>query len=497
MLDKKSMERGWAFATQIVGGSIAATNSISYANRVAQVQIEIEKLTGNLLALKSNAPDASIGGFAAEAWHEGTFNIGAKTVGSTNVAVTGRPGTEGALGRNNNGSVDIRIQTSNGVPINDYSSKYMVNAKETAKEQARPHRNGTGTKFDRDYRLNPSDQINDVKDISENRANNPETPENWKQGYKETAELSTDKIADGKAESKPLSKQESLDLAKEIKQGKIDLKKHGVENELTAATEVIKQAAKAGLTAAIISAIMQTAPEIFKAINYLIKNKELDPEQLKRIGTKAITAGPEGFVLGSLACTLQIKIAEGALGPSLQTLIFDSMGPTILGTIVALTYVTIKNSVLVAVGKMTAREMGAALMDTVIISSGYVAGASIGGVIGQAIGFTIPVIGYLLGSLVGCAFAVAYNIGKKRFISFCVDSGFTCFGLVDQDYSLPEEVLEDMGIDVTPITRTKVLKTEIARISFQNYLKNNFLETIEIKIVKRGIIGVNRVGYVI
>lgn len=33
-------------------------------------------------------------------------------------------------------------------------------------------------------------------------------------------------------------------------------------------------------------------------------------------------------------------------------------------------------------------------------------------------------------------------------MSFCIDTGFTMFGLVKQDYTLPEDVLEYIGIDV-------------------------------------------------
>jgi hypothetical protein len=38
--------------------------------------------------------------------------------------------------------------------------------------------------------------------------------------------------------------------------------------------------------------------------------------------------------------------------------------------------------------------------------------------------------------LIGTSFCVIYNIGKKKLISFCVDTGFTCFGLVEQNYEL-------------------------------------------------------------
>ncbi len=497
MTDKKVMEQGWAFASRITGSSAAAYANSGYAAQVSAVQNEIDNLARSMASLKSGASDASISGFVAETWHAGTFNINAKASNSTNVAIAGQPGTEGVLGRNNYGSVDILVQTADGTPINEYGAKYLVNAKETAKSQSMPDKYGIGTKYKEQLRLNPSDQNADVIAISKKRANNPNTPDNWKEGYEQTARLSRDRISDGEVDSKPLSKDESMEIAKEIKEDKLDLKKHGVENELMGAKEIMQKATQAGLTAAAISAIMQTAPDIFKAIDYLIKNKKLDPESLKNIGVKGLSAGAEGFIIGSTACILQMKIAEGLLGPAIQQAMASTMAPTILGTLVSLAYTTIKNSIMVAAGKMTARDMGSVLIDTVAISSGYVAGAAIGGAIGQAIGFAVPVVGYILGSLVGCAFAAVYNIGKKKFISFCVDSGFSCFGLVDQDYTLPESVLAEMGIDITPISRTQVSRTEISRTQSQNYTSRINLQTVDIKIVKRGIIDLNQVGYVL
>lgn len=47
--------------------------------------------------------------------------------------------------------------------------------------------------------------------------------------------------------------------------------------------------------------------------------------------------------------------------------------------------------------------------------------------------------------------AVVYNIGKKKLISLCVEAGFTCFGLVEQDYELPEEILRRGIIGVNKI----------------------------------------------
>ena len=134
----------------------------------------------------------------------------------------------------------------------------------------------------------------------------------------------------------------------------------------------------------------------------------------------------------------------------------------------------------------------------VVVSGGYLVGAHIGGIIGQALGFQLPVVGYLLGSLIGTSFSVVYNIGKKKLISFCVDTGFTCFGLVEQNYELPEDVLREMGVETVEIPRTKIDTTNIPRteINASEIAMANY-ETIDITVLRRGVIGVNKVGYVI
>ncbi len=254
---------------------------------------------------------------------------------------------------------------------------------------------------------------------------------------------------------------------------------------------MLKQALKAGYSAAAITAIMQLTPEVFKAIDYLVKRGEINLQQIKKIGTKAIRTSAEGFLRGSVSCSLLIMCEKGAFGTALK-----GISPTLLGTVVVVAMETVKNSILVAAGKMTAKEMGEAFVNGVIVSVGFFVGIKIGGIIGQALGFELPVIGYLLGSFIGCAFAAVYNIGKKKFISFCVDTGFTCFGLVEQNYELPEDVLTEMGVDFAPISRANVERTEVNRVEVGTVVERTDYETVDIKILKRGIIGIYRVGYV-
>lgn len=282
-------------------------------------------------------------------------------------------------------------------------------------------------------------------------------------------------------------------IAKEINQDGFEAEKHGFKKEellKEIRINYVNQAMKAGLTAASITAITQLVPELYKAIDYLIKNGEINLNNVKQSSEKLITSTGESFLRGSIAYTVEIGIQNGLFGEALQT-----VSPSVIGSMVTIILGTIKNSILVATGKITANQMGGYFVDSIIISSGYIVSMELGGIIVQAICPELPMIGYAIGSLLGCSLSVAYSIGKKNLISFCVDSGFTCFGLVDQNYELPEEILSRLGVDYIPIPKADILTTDINRISTEEQIEYKQFETIDIQILKRGIIGINKIGY--
>jgi hypothetical protein len=350
--------------------------------------------------------------------------------------------------------------------------------------------------------LHPEARATAQRRADTNQLTRPEVSE----AYRETGDKLVSRVEnDEGVKSIAKDKSDYEKMAKSGKNQEFKASDHDLTADSAIKTEyMLKQALQAGVTAATITVVMQMAPEIYKTIGYLIKHGELNIQQIKHSGTKAISAGAEGFLRGSVSCTLMIMCEKGVFGEAMK-----GISPTALGIAVSIVMGTIKNSILVAAGKMTAQQMGAAFVDSLIVSAGFYAGmvigdaimateigATIGGVIGQIFGFELPVVGYLLGSLIGCAFAAAYNIGKKKLISFCIDTGFTCFGLVEQDYELPEEVLNDMGIDTIQIPRVDVKRTDIQRTDISSDVEKNEYETIDMTILRRGVIGVNKVGYV-
>ena len=480
MQKNSAVQQGWAFATEILGADVAANMGASYVDAIEQAIKQLEDNINN--HQYRNLGIGQLQGYMLEEWGSGTFNVDAVAADSADRAAV--------LHSTAKDSVDIQLDSGKA-----YSAKSYVTAEKTAKAQARFTPDTGNASYKGQGRLVPSDQLTDARAAAHREAlrNQPIRSE-VSEAYAETETELTDTIKNEEGiSSRSASRKELEEIAKESKDKSFNAEEHGVSVESAIKTEyLLKQALKAGYTAAAVTVAVQLAPEIYKAIDFLIKHGELDVQQIKKMGTKGISAGAEGFLRGSVSSSLKIMCDAGVLGEA-----FKGINPTVLGTVVALVMQTVKNSILVAAGKMTTKQMGSAFVDTVVVSGGYLIGAHIGGIIGQSLGFELPVVGYLLGSLIGTSLCVLYNIGKKKLISFCVDTGFTCFGLVEQNYELPEEVMNELGVETIPIPRTQIDRVEIPRAHARTTdINKTDYETIDITVLRRGVIGVNRIGYV-
>lgn len=497
--------KGYKFFESNSAGFVGANYTAGY---VADVENEIDKLVKDLNSFEGfKTASEKLKGDIAEFWHAGTFNINAVVEGSKNRAWVDR----------SHDFASTDISTNFG---DRYGLKFYSSAQASAKAQSvsifqrfNEYRSGGGNDslenfllkrgyndldkilndpiYSGQIRIIPRDQLEEAvswlqRMINTESARRPEQVYR----YQETLELLSDRLksSDG-VESIPLSKKEAELLATLAKEGKVDPEKLGLTpTELIHFKNILKQSFKAGMTAATISVMLKIAPEVYKAISYLIKNGELDEKQFQKIGFAALSGGSEGFVRGTISAALTATCKAGFLGEMAK-----KIDPTIIGTITVLTVNVIKNAFLVSIGRKQKRDLTEELVRDMYISTCSL----IGGGVSQSV-IEIPVFGYLVGSFLGSIFgSFTYNAGQKAVVSFCVDSGFTLFGLVEQDYTLPKELLDEIGIETFDYETFEPETFEIDSFDFDTFDIDSFApDTLDIRFLRRGVIGVSKVAYI-
>jgi hypothetical protein len=474
---------------------------------VSNVENAINVLTNTLNQFAGYNTDADkLKGDVAEFWHSGTFNINASVRGdSARVNVARSHGL---------GSADLESSWGD-----DFGLKYYKSGADSAKQQAKSlweryteylaqNRSGQPKSFD-DYvkvlvnidknsplyngqiRIIPADQLEEAKrwlerKILEETARGPEQVVR----YEETLKLITDKIKNSNGtESIPLTEAESKQLAASTKEADFDPAKFGLTTEERIEWKyIMQQAYKAGLSAAAISFVLEVAPKLIEILSKLIRDGEVDAEDFKRVGFAALNGGSLGFVRGTVASALTIACKADKFGLSLK-----DANPTVIGAIVALTMNTLQDAVLMAFGKMSKQEFANQCIQNLFTASCSLAlGSAL-----QALLPELPVLGFMLGSFIGSVVGCfVYKNGYSCVMSYCVDTGCTFFGLVEQDYTLPESILKEIGIQVFEYEKFQPKQLAIKKFEPKRFEMKRFeARKIRIEVLRRGVIGVSSIGY--
>lgn len=499
-----TFQDGYDFFQKSAGAAVGAFSGSDY---VGSIEEEISKLTDDMSHFTGFHTDsAMLKGDIAEFWHAGTFNINAAVRGSAHRAMVDR----------SHDFASTDVSTNFG---DKYGLKYYSSGQESAKAQAtsifqrfKEYQAGGGKdsleKFltDRQYdtdavlsdpiysgqlRLIPHDQMVEAaawleRMIKTEAARRPEQVER----YRETLQMLKDRISDNQGnESIPLSREEAERLATLAKQGKFDAQNLGLTTEeLLSFESVMKDSLKAGMSAAVISLALKVAPEIINAIKYLIENGEVDEEQFKKIGFAALSGTQEGFIRGTVSSAITTCCKGGLLGEPLK-----EVSPGLIAIVTVLAMNTVKNAYSVARGKMSRTTLANQLVKDMIVSGASYAG----GTIGQA-AIPVPVLGYLVGSLVGSLVGTfVADVGHTAVLSFCTETGITMFGLVEQDYVLPDDIIKEIGVETFDYETFEVDSFEPESFSFDTFDTESFQpDNLEIKFLRRGVIGVSRIGFI-
>ena len=502
MIDE--FEKGWKF---FVENSPIYSTQINTVNWIRSVDDEVKKLEDAMNSFDGmKTSESFLKGDAAEFWHAGTFNINAAFNKSTNRAVVERS--------HELGSVDVSTNDAK------YSLKYYGDGIASAKAQATSifqrfaeYKATGGTKTIEEYlresgytdinkilndplysgqlRLIPADQLEIAKNFLEEKIAKEKIirPEQVKR-YKETLELLRSKIEDKDGnQSIELTKDEAEKLAKIAKEGKFKAEDYNIDtHSLMNYGVIFKESMRSGINAAVLSMVLKLGPEIYKSIDYLIKNGEIDKNQFQESGFDAIKVGAESFIKGFISSSITYLCKSGAFGEQTK-----SVDASIISLATVLAMNLIKNTYKVTIGEMTRAELAENF-----IRDSFISAMSLGGgYIGNAL-IKIPVLGYMVGSFVGSIVGTfVYEGLDKVAISFCIDTGFTLFGIVDQNYKLPEDIIESIGVENFEYEKMDFETFEPETFKINTFEFDNFTpENIGIRVLRRGVIGVNRIGYI-
>ena len=288
--------------------------------------------------------------------------------------------------------------------------------------------------------------------------------------------------------SKPASNEQMVKLAEDAKKGIANAETMELSpKDFINMKMLLSRSLKAGITAAEISAILQIAPVLIESILKVANEKTIDEDDLKRVGTRTGVSITEGFLTGSVAACLTEASLSGMLGDTLK-----NASPEMIGAISYLAMCVIKDSILTSCGKMSAIEFGDEVTRSIFSTLAAATLCRITSVLLPGVGLAI-----LLSSFVGSILGSVVHTGVKEcLLSLCVDSGFTLFGLVKQDYKLPEDLLKSIGVDVLDYESAKVSSAGTQTLGYETAgAINADAERVNITVLKRGLIKADLVGY--
>lgn len=516
MIDKRELERGWRYVGTMNGGEAAAFVGHEYVMRVAAAIDDLESSINAYAGSAKGTPQ--LGGEIAEEWVAKTFNIRAVAAESAHRAFVEKS-TEHA-------SVDVSTNFGG-----DYSLKYLKYADRSVKAQAKnvlqnyheylSQAKANGTRVPMTFeeylarygytddledilmsvyrgqgRIIPSDQLKEGmlklrQLIATESARGGENRLVNLRNYQETLQALSDRIRDGEGiESIPLSKDESHAIAELCKTEDFRPEDFGItlDSEITK-EYILNQALKGGITAAVVTLAIQLVPILIELLSALVKEKKITSSQLKQYGMSILSAGSKGFIIGGLSCGIYTACKIGKLGAGLSII-----HPGVMGTLVALAFNVMMESFEYARGKTDTAEYKYKITRDLLISGAAIAGGSIAVAalpLANALSF---VIGSMAGSVIA---SVTLSISERILVSVCVNSGYSLFGLVNQDYVLPDEYFKGMGLNLAELGR---IEPNVANLSISSphcaTVSVAKLSTVNIKILKRGLISFHTVGYV-
>lgn len=461
-------KKGFEHTLNDVGGVAGTTESTEY---ISNVETAIDNAVAAIkkeAAHRSNVTEDYLKGWLAEQWHAETLKVSAQARGRNdiwaNVQGNNRPGE------------DVRYGNSTTSKVAEV--KYYKSGDDTAKAISRPEYEGS-------TKIIPSDQKDSVRSAAERLAQkNQESRPAQAAQYEDTARNADDRLRVDNASSKPFDEAQAKQMAKDFKRdGDVDPDKYGLNAEsFVEWSDIARKSGEAALHAAALSAALTAAPHIWSILNEYIESGSVNADLLVERGQAVLFSASAAGLRGGVAAGLTAACKSGLLGGSLKRI-----SPSAIGMATTMTINAIGYSLQFQQGVITREEFAHhCLRDTFVLSIGM-SGATIGQLL-----IPIPVLGALAGNLVGSTLgAVAFEGANHVIMGVCVESGWTFFGLVGQDYVVSEDILRFCGYDLFTKQSFQTQSFSVSSFGVQSFRTNS----LSFQSVRRGVIKCTTVGY--
>ena len=459
-----AFRRDFRNASDNFGGGMAGQQIDAYAERVEHA---LEDVVRHMDALANTQKDLHYAkGDLAEAWHVGTFDADAVRRGAGARATAPRDASP----------IDARVH---GSSIEHAQIKYFRSPEDTAKAISHPKYD------DLDQKVVPGDQLDGVRDAAarlaaRNAHNRPDVAES----YAHTAKTADDRLRMDGVESRPLSEADAREMVKQLRETR-DVNRGGfglTPQQVIQWQDILRESTTAAARAAIISAALQSAPYLVAIARKALETGEISAKDFAPLGKALPATLIRSGVAGGLSAAIVGSARAGVLGSSLQ-----QVDPTFVAAGVTLALSAFETSVRAARGDITWPVAAKCISEDAIVLASAMGGAALG----QAL-IPIPMLGALVGNIVGAVAArMAIEQVNEVVIGIAVETGWSVFGLVDQNYTVPSDVLEASGWSVF-----KVQELDLRRLDYQRFQPQVLeVKTVGMRVLRRGVVSFSRVAY--
>lgn len=467
----KSFQDGYQSVVKNIGGITGTYEAYEYTSRIeTAIDTSFQKIT-EVLSKKNPSPE-TLKGWVGETWHTETFKISA--IAKDRNDITAHCFGKGVLG--NNGPADIMYGEKGH--LQPAQVKYYKNSESTAKVISHPD-------YESMTKVVPTDQLNGVKDVAMHEfQRNSVTRHEQAQQYLHTAETVTDRLKVDNVESKPLSEHAAKSIAKDFNRNKLTKENLGFESEnFVDWSDIARSSGQAAMHAAVMTAALAAAPHIIEIIDQSVKNGELDLNDIKHRGTLVFLSSGTSYLRGGIAAGVSASFGTGLMGKTCK-----KISPVAIGMASSLAINAIGYSYQYQQGVISATEMANYCMrDAYVLSLGMFGASFVQSVI------PIPVLGALAGNLVGSTLgALVFEGQNKVIMGLCEESGWCFFGLVDQNYTVPLEILKRTGLRTINLCPLKLNKINIKTLTLHTIKR----EKLGVTQLSRGVIAFTKIGYI-